>query len=401
METTQPDSARDGESTATKLPQGVKSKRNQRKQPRKLQLKNELAATKAKLKEAQLMKDGSEKDEEIAALKKRIHDEGKDLEDMDEEAPYYSDLDPDEVKQEPQEPDRPVPGVSAAGEQGSSDRPVMLDDDPSAGIMDTDSDMPPLLTPENFRAELGLGSGGKPIAQRILTRGTQLLMQYGPRNACRFRFMSESDAGIFNNDDELPDITDPAHRRANEKHGKVYKYSSRDVECIQGVVWMHESDGDGLEQIDPSKKMQGKRFPHTYVLVKWKTDSVKTWEPRSEFARVWSKNKRIVDKAIFMAASTQEKRYQEHINGTRPEKDRSPTVDPDVQNLKDQTPAPSSVNSKQQARAAEPLSTPAEFKQDWCAGEGLDPNELSAEADAKRMNAWKKYKNMYIDNQGS
>ncbi|KAI9727199.1 MAG: hypothetical protein M1834_008507 [Cirrosporium novae-zelandiae] len=303
----------------------------------------------------------------------------------------------------------PVPEIAITdAENGTASLPLDIDEN-------DDHDPETLLTPGAFRKRLGLDHGGYVVAKREIGRRVQLLLEYGPPNASMFRFKGAADVDTTYDEEKIPDITDPENRRGHLRVRKKWTYTSKDVAAIQGVVWIfnEESGKEPLDLLDPDMMAEdkmhnpGTKYPHTYVKIKW-TDGEKTWEPRANFVRVWGKSKKAADKAIFMAAEYQEKRYKEYCNNQRPPEDRSPTPNPDILRVKREDSVdglPEEQRSKKgtktgtqapdESSSGEEISEPIPklhdvtlFRTNWCKVKHKDPENLSDLDEATVLATW-------------
>ncbi|KAJ9654220.1 hypothetical protein H2201_009027 [Coniosporium apollinis] len=103
-------------------------------------------------------------------------------------------------------------------------------------------------------------------------------------------------------------------RNGNRKEGGEFLYNIEHFIGICGVAWAKgNSTMDDLRLIDPANKGRKRGFPLTYVLVRWKKDTVSElkWEDRYSIRRLLGEA--MADNVIFIAAKEQERRYFKHV----------------------------------------------------------------------------------------
>ncbi|MCJ1274809.1 hypothetical protein MMC21_002607 [Puttea exsequens] len=190
----------------------------------------------------------------------------------------------------------------------------------------TDEDMD-LLRPESHQPISGLKDAQKYRHVEIVKggRGNQILgiVRYGPTNAPIYRREDLTGARI----DGVKDITDPKDRPGEnyqyENDRKVWKLSRQNLVSIQGVAFPQEKK---LKRLNPSWKGRIVWMP-TDVLIKWSLDGEvhKSWETRTVFRRLWGKQGRGPDWAIYEAAKYAERRFASWRKGERRTQSRSAT----------------------------------------------------------------------------
>ncbi|MCJ1280055.1 hypothetical protein MMC21_007880 [Puttea exsequens] len=226
-------------------------------------------------------------------------------------------------KQEGGEPTTTHPNASASASQNDAGSAQEKAENPQgveakvSVITDEDLD---LLRPESHQPIAGV-KNPKKYRTVVTTKGRIGIIQFGPKNAPIYR--REDITG--SDTSEAPDITDSTQRPGEmftyENRRKVWKLNKQSLISIQGVAFPLDAK---LKQLDPSRK--GSRpFVHTYVLIKCSDEGNvgKSWETRTVFRRLWGKQGKGPDWAIFEAAQYAERRFDEWVKGERRSESRS------------------------------------------------------------------------------
>lgn len=167
--------------------------------------------------------------------------------------------------------------------------------------------------PDKYREVIAVKNGqGKKIG----------IVKYGPANASVFR----REDGVFA--EGIKDISNPTSRlgeKVEYVHGvKKWAMTRRNVVSIQGIAFPEDCS---VKDLSPSRKA-GDRYVPTDVFIKWtdgKGNFDKSWETRTTFRRVWGKQGKGPDYAIYEAAKFAESRFNEWKRGERRSASRSPT----------------------------------------------------------------------------
>ena len=229
---------------------------------------------------------------------------------------------------------------------------------------------------------------------------------YGPRNASVYRIIRGEAEGDYAYPREEK-YTNPNNRLGDVRRPDG-KYLYTHIICLRVVAWKSqypENPREDLNLIHWDEAMRPvKRFPSTYILVDWLTDHgvQRCWETRATIRNRWGSKR--ADKSIYQAAYEAEERLKEHLTGTRPALDRSPT--PGILYSTSRqfreisgTPAPTgtpapAVGADNKAILEAAL---AEFKQIYCELSGVNSfNELNTADKVEWANAWKMERVKYI-----
>ena len=199
--------------------------------------------------------------------------------------------------------------------------------------------------------------------------------QYGPKSHAKFRIEPGSSAFYDQQDPNIPDVTGPYYRIGSMKQGKKWKYGKNNFDSIIAVAWKPTNEASPLNDIDPDRAKERKRYTETAVLIQWKgidqkdmtvyldenksprerqlvNGKVRTWETRTMARRVFPIMKKgAADKALYLQAEKAEKAYIEWKEGGSTGRDETMTPAPLPPDNEGQggTPAPAKVRNRKRA----------------------------------------------------
>jgi hypothetical protein len=270
-------------------------------------------------------------------LKKKQHDDYKNM--LEKERSELKELQSDLQNLEQEEKDIEMPDAADLKQEDSSappqldvpgqndgtdsSNPIVLEAEldlikigekqPTAGLKDTDKYRKLEVTKN--------GQGGQKIG----------IFRYGPANASVFRreeVTKEVPEGVT----DLADNNTRLGEASTFINGKrVWTLTRHNLVSVQGVAFPEEFD---VKDLDPDRQTR-RIFIPTDIYIKWsyKGEIRKSWETRTVFRRVWGKHGDGPDEAIFEAAMYAEKRFKEWRKGMRRSLSRSPTPNPDAEDI--------------------------------------------------------------------
>jgi hypothetical protein len=227
-----------------------------------------------------------------------------------------------------------------------------------------DLDSEPLLTGINRMRNRDEGLEGVPVesvgkrtrfykAQKV---PRDFINMHGPKHSARYTIDESAHLNGTVTVEQLLDVTNPLTRRIDNP---TQRKTSADYVGITAVAWQCEpglSIEARLALLDPVKvkltneyptmKVRNKaikderivlgRYPPTHVRVMWENDP-SSWEMAVALRSLFSRNAVTMEDEIYNAACQQEENHEKWLDKERPDRKRSPTVEPS--GIRNETPA--------------------------------------------------------------
>jgi hypothetical protein len=293
------------------------------------------------------------------------------------------------------------PGHSfGSSSSGSTDAPVIDLTDTSGNRqqlpINEDLEDAGLFTPAQAREATGRTDGGEVRAWREQGNSTPVILSFGPPNARKYERSTAYRAGIPFDKKNTPNFG-PDHRYGDEKQGRKFVRKWDEFKGIQG-----EAYNCSVSLLRPKEKGEERTYPTTELLVKWEINGkiLRTWETRSSIKHLWP-NPALCDEYIYVSAKHHAKQHDDWLTGQRKATSKSPSPGPDMQYLRPQgTPTPEiKIKTEDEiVNGASNPSTPSgnkssmaamlEYREEWCALEGIDPTKMTPEDKANFLLTW-------------
>ena len=145
-----------------------------------------------------------------------------------------------------------------------------------------------------------------------------------------------------------------------------------------------------VDLLKPKEKGEKRVYPTLDLLVKWQINSVvsRTWETRSLIKHLWP-NPSQCNEYIHKAAKHHAKQHADWLSGQLTATSKSPSPGPGVEGLKPQgTPPPPGPEVKTEPKEKPSMSAMLDYREEWCALEGLDPAKMTPEDKANFLLTW-------------
>ena len=212
------------------------------------------------------------------------------------------------------------------------------DDDAYESDGDEEDELSGMGTKE-YKEAMGLDTTQCQVrAKKSTPRGGDVAFtQYGPKSHAKFRIEPGSQVESFDgNDSSVPDVTAEGYRIGMIQDGKRWRYGKANFDKIIAVAWKPADDTNPLNDIDPDRAKERKRYGETGVMIQWKgiaevdrlyyhnkdrdapktprileNGKLRTWETRTVARRVFPIVKKgSADRALFLQAKKAEEAHE-------------------------------------------------------------------------------------------